>query len=162
MKALKFCSLQLVRRHGGAQRAGRQLADFFELINATGRTRWNFSRAVKFNVWRQVVWEIYWCALGQVMFQGKLVCSGIYLADVVDAPELWLTMRIRNEIGNSHPDEESQDEQQYCNVPKSKIPEGFFLIAHTFQQTLSASFGCGIIPVWRGLGRVQLIIPEIF
>ena len=70
---------------GRAERASWIITNFFDSVNTAGRTGWNFSFAVEFDVRRQVVREIDAVVIGQVMFQSKLICSRIKLAKVVDA-----------------------------------------------------------------------------
>ena len=53
---LSFGSGQNVGRgDGGAERAGQNVADFFDAINSARWTRWNFAVFVEFDVRRQVV-----------------------------------------------------------------------------------------------------------
>ena len=69
----------------GAERAGWKFADFVEVINAAARTSGNLTLAVEFDVRRQVVWKVDGFAVGFVLFQSKLICSGINLTHIVDA-----------------------------------------------------------------------------
>jgi hypothetical protein len=86
LRRLKFVSLwQNVWWDGVAQRASWCFSDFANVINAALRTSRNFPLIVKFDVRRQVVGEIYGVAIGQVMFQSKLICGGINLAKIVNA-----------------------------------------------------------------------------
>ena len=73
------------RIDGGAERAGRRLANFGDVISATGRTWCNFAISVQLDVGRQVIGKIDRCAIGQMIHQCELICCGVNLTQVVDA-----------------------------------------------------------------------------
>lgn len=70
---------------GSAERASWLLANFFDGINAAGWTWSDSAVFVEFDVRSQVVWKINEVAISQMMFQSKLIGSGINLTEVVDA-----------------------------------------------------------------------------
>ena len=73
------------RGDGGAERTGRSIANFLDGINATLRTRWDFTVFVELDVGRQVVGEIDFISGFQILFQSELISCGVNLAQVVDA-----------------------------------------------------------------------------
>ena len=85
---------------GGAERASRDFANSADVVSAAGRTRRNFTFAVEFDVRRQVAGEIDAVAIGQVIFQSKLICGGVNLAKIVDASiagrGVWLFYEIKS------------------------------------------------------------------
>ena len=72
------------RGDGVAERAGRNIANFFDAVNTALRTRWDFTVFGEFDVGRQVVWKIDFISSFQILFQSELVRCGINLAEVVD------------------------------------------------------------------------------
>ena len=71
--------------NGAAQGTNRLLPNFSNVINAASGTRWDFSRAVEFDVGREVVGEIDASAIRFALFQRELIGSGIKLAKIIDA-----------------------------------------------------------------------------
>ena len=103
-----------------AQRAGRVLADFADVINAAGGTWRNAPGAVEFDERRQVVGEIDRRTVGKVAFQSELICRRINLAKVVDAtagipsrPTSPRTYSIRNR--NCHKQADDKDDYRPKN-----------------------------------------------
>ena len=68
----------------GAEGTRRNVANFFNRINAAGWTRRDFSRAGELDVIRQVAGEIDVVAIGQMIFQSELISGGINLMQIVD------------------------------------------------------------------------------
>ena len=102
----------------GAERTSWRLANSSNVINTAGRTRWNYSFAVEFDVGRQVAGEIDAVAVGQVMLQGELIRSGINLAEVVNAGVCRTGSRPADIIWNDGCKKEPNDEDYGYRVDK--------------------------------------------
>ena len=73
------------RGDGGAERAGRSVADFLDGINSALRTWWNFTVAVEFDVRCQVVGIVDGFTIGFAFLQSELLDCNVNLTQVVDA-----------------------------------------------------------------------------
>ena len=74
---------------GGAERAGRLVANFFDAVNTARWTRWNFAIFVEFDVRRQVVRKVDGLTIGLAFFQSEFLGRGINLTKIVDAGVCW-------------------------------------------------------------------------
>lgn len=104
----------MLGRDGGAERAGWNFTNSTDVIFAALRTRWNISFAIQLDVRRQVAGKIDRRVIGQIVFQGKLICGGINLAEVVDAGirgTCMGTAKVLSQNPNQEADEANDDEQ---------------------------------------------------
>ncbi len=88
----------------------RKFANSINVVNATGGTWRNFAvnkRATP--VWRQVVGEIDVVAIGQVMFQSKLIGGGINYPEVVDAGVCGVEVMRTNKVWNGNRNEQPKE-----------------------------------------------------
>ena len=91
------------RGDGGAERAGRNITNFFNDINSAGWTGWNFAIFVELDVRRQVAGIVDGFAVCLAVFQSKLIRSGINLTEIVDASIGRAAASIWNEIWYGNP-----------------------------------------------------------
>ena len=88
--------------NSGAERAGWIFADSSNEVNAAGRTRWDFTCAVEFDVRRKVVGEMDGFSICFMVFQSELIRGSIKLAKVVEAGVRGAAMSATNKTWNGN------------------------------------------------------------
>ena len=127
----------------GAERASWSFADSADVIKTTRRTRRNFAVFVQLDVRRQIVWKINFVIVGQMMFQSKLIRSGINLAEVVDAGVRGAGNWLADKVGNRNGDKQRDNKNYKQDSPNRKSGTGvFILFTHTLEQTPRPKFRC--------------------
>ena len=114
------------RIHVRAERASWFIADFFEGIHTTLRTRRNFAVLVELDVRRQVGGKVDGFTIGLAIFQGEFLGGNINLAKVVDAKDPLTRIMYPNKIWNR------DSRYQYDTEANSHDPKNNFGLGRRF------------------------------
>ena len=90
------------RGDGGAKRASRRIADFFNAVNTAIRTWRNFAVAVELDVRRQVVGIVDGFTIGLAFLQSELLGRAVNLTKIVDTGISTTRASRTHEIGDGN------------------------------------------------------------